>query len=137
MPEYSDWHAYIAKQEQRKRAEQERAKLAAAPVVREHATQAQRVLNHPAWQWFAEQLDSRVTDVVARRAMTTNKMIFGTEMGHELELLKIELNTMDAEIRALKYAQTLCAKAVEMGQEISSTLTGESLRSVAGTSADR
>ena len=118
VPELSDYHAYLAKQEQKKRAEAERAKLAAAPVIREHATQAQRVLNHPAWQWFAEQLDSRVNAVEARRTSTTTKMIFGNEMGHELELLKIELNTMDAEIRALRYAQTLCAKAVDMGKEI-------------------
>ena len=135
MPEYSDWHAYLAKQEQKKRAEQERAKLAAAPVVREHATQAQRVLNHPAWQWFTERLAARVAAVEARRKQTTHTMVFGTEMGHELELLKIQLNTMDAEIRALTYAQTLCANAVEMGNEL---LTGEnSNRSVAGTSADR
>ena len=50
-------------------------------------------------------------------------MIFGTAMGHELELLKIELNTMDAEIAGLRYALSLTSSAVAMGQQIAGELS--------------
>ena len=133
MPEYSDWHAYLAKQEQKKRAEAERAKLAAAPVVKDNAYKARQVLDHPAWQWFAQAIDDRVTHVERTRAMQTNEMIYGSCLGQDLERLKITLNVMDAEIAGLQYALSLCPKAVEMGNDI----TGEFPRSVAGTSADR
>lgn len=128
MPEITDWHSYLAKQEAKKRAEQERQKLAVAPVVRDQAHKAQQVVDHPAWQWFLDQLEGRIKAVESRRTTTMNKMVFGTAMGHELELLKIELNAMDAEIAGLRYAADLAPKTVELGQQYA----GESRQVAAG-----
>lgn len=118
MPEQRDWHAYIAKIEEKKRAEKARTVAATLPIVRDASQKAQQVLDHPAWQWFATQLEARIADIEGGRKAKINSMIYGTQMGHELELLKIELNTMDAEVAGLKYALTLASKAVEIGQQI-------------------
>ena len=48
-------------------------------------------------------------------------------MGHELELVKIELNVMDAEIAGLRYAAGLIPDAIE---------TGGIIRAAAGSVAD-
>ncbi len=132
MPEQNEWHAYLAKQEQRKRAEKAREVAAVAPIVRDTAFKAQQVLDHPAWQWFATQLEARISDIEGGRKAKMNTLVYGTAMGHELELLKIELNTMDAEVAGLRYAVTLAGKAVEMGQQIAGELS-----QVAAGSADR
>ena len=79
---------------------------------------AKTVLDHAGWQMFADALETRVQDIEKKRAVKTRQMIFGTEMGHELELLKIELNTMDAEIAGLKYAAGLIPEAIQTGVDL-------------------
>ncbi len=73
---------------------------------------AQTVLDHPGWQMFADKLATRIKEVEARRAATAQRMVTGTEMGHDLELLKINLNAMDAEIAGLQYAASLIPEAI-------------------------
>jgi hypothetical protein len=55
-------------------------------------------------------------------------MVTGSEMGHDLELLKINLNAMDAEIAGLQYAADLIPKAIKHGQDIA----GEVSQAAAG-----
>ena len=133
MPDIRDWHAHLAVAEKRKREEKQREHMAALPRMRDVSVKAQQVLDHPAWQWYADKLSERIAEIEARRAQTTHKMIFGAEMGHELELLKIVLNVMDAEVAGLRYAATLTSEAVAMGQQIA----GEINTQAAAATADR
>jgi hypothetical protein len=132
MPSAQDWHQYLANEELKKREAKKKEQAAVIPRLREVSTKAQMVLDHPGWQHFADLIESRIKEIESRRYTTTNKMIFGTAMGHELELLKIELNVMDAEIAGLRYAASLMPEAVQIGQQIA----GEMSRAAAG-SADR
>jgi hypothetical protein len=128
MPDIKDWHAHIALEESKKREAKQREQMAVVPRMREVSTKAQMVLDHPGWQHFADLIETRIQEIDVRRAATTKKMIFGTAMGHELELLKIELNVMDAEIAGLRYAASLMPDAVVIGQQIA----GEMSRAAAG-----
>ena len=120
MPEVTDYLRLLAKRKaDEDKAETERIK-SIIPRIREIAEKAQMVVGHPGWQFYADSLETRISEVEKLRKQTTDSMVFGKAMGHELELLKLQLNTMDAEIRALRYAQELIPQAIEQGQRVSS-----------------
>lgn len=131
MPELSDWHAHLAKQESLKREQKQREQLAVLPRLREVTTKAQQVLDSPGWQHFADLLASRMADVRASRATYAERMVTGSEMGAQLELLKLNVNKCDAELAGLQYAASLIPDAVAMGQRIA----GEAAQQAAAASA--
>lgn len=118
VPDHSDWVAYLAREEVRKRQQREKQRASIIPQLRDVAQKAQQVMDHPGWQWYADKIAERVQQVEQMRQQTTQTMVFSTAMGHELELLKIQLNTLDAEMRGLTYAVTLIPQAVKVGQQI-------------------
>mgnify|MGYP001591420056 CR=1 FL=1 len=130
MPNELDWHAYLAKQEsiKRERTRQE----ANIPQLRDVSYKAQQVVDHPGWQYFSDRLTTRIAAIEARRASTTHTMIYSDALGQKLELLKIELNVMDAELAGLKYALNLIPLTVAEGQRIA----GEAEQPAAAASAD-
>src|SRR3990167_2439167 len=127
MPDYA---AYLSIMERRGRMEMAEAKHVhelRMPRLADIAHKAQTVLDHAGWQMFADKLETRIKEVEAKRTATAQRMVTGTEMGHDLELLKINLNAMDAEIAGLQYAASLIPEAVS---------AGVATQSAAGTRAD-
>src|SRR3990167_1885601 len=115
MPDYA---AYLSIMERRGRMEMAEAKHIhelRMPRLADIAHKAQTVLDHAGWQMFADKIETRIKEVESRRAATAQRMVTGTEMGHDLELLKINLNAMDAEIAGLQYAASLIPEAVSAG----------------------
>lgn len=88
------------------------------PRILDMTHKAQMVIDHPGWQQYADQLTSRVAEIRAKRAATAERMVTGTEMGHDLELLKINLNAMDAEMAGLQYALSLIPDTIQAGENI-------------------
>lgn len=88
------------------------------PRIADITHKAQSVFDHAGWQLFADRIESRVQEIEKLRTAKTHAMIFGKAMGHDLELLKIELNTMDAEIAGLRYAAGLIPEAIQAGAEL-------------------
>lgn len=133
MPSLAEYDALM--QLRKENQERERQKQAAAllPRVREVAHKAQTVVDHPGWQWFLDSLETRIKEVEKVRASHVERMIFGKELGQDLERLKIELNTMDAEIKALQYAQSLVTGAIDEGNRIVTGVNGQAAAaSIAG-----
>ncbi len=128
MPDITDYLKLVARKdtEQAKHVHEQRAPI--MPRIMDVTTKAQQVVDHPGWQFFLDKIAQRVTEVEAARATKMHRMVFGAAMGHDLELLKIELNTIDAEIRALKYAVNLVPEVLKVGQEIA----GEHRQAAAG-----
>ena len=126
MPEQSDWHAYLAKQESQKRAQKERERLIALPRIREVTQKAQTVLDHPGWQHFADALETRMVEVKASRAQFAERMVNGSEMGAQLELLKLNVNKCDAELAGLRFAASVIPQTIELGQRIAGGMKGTS-----------
>ena len=118
MPEITDYLKLVARKdsEQAKHIHEQRAPI--MPKIMDVTMKAQQVVDHPGWQFFLDKIAERVTAVEVTRTTKLHQMIFGTAMGHDLELCKIELNTMDAEIRALKYAADLVPQVIKVGQDI-------------------
>ena len=96
------------------------------PRILDMTHKAQMVIDHPGWQQYADQLTSSVAEIRAKRVATAERMVTGTEMGHDLELLKINLNAMDAEMAGLQYALSLIPDTIQ---------AGASLRAAAGSIA--
>lgn len=125
MPEITD---YLKLLEKRKRdeAEAETQRLKSIiPRIRDIAERASTIVGHPGWQWYLDSIQTRVKEVEKLREGHVNRMIFGKELGQDLERLKIELNTMDAEIKALKYAQDIVPQAIEQGQRVTSGVNSQ------------
>ena len=132
MPELSDYQALLARQDAQKKTEHVHELRTLLPRVTEITHKAQSVVDHPGWHLYLDKLETHIQDIERRRVTTTQSMVHGTAMGHELELLKIELNVMDAEIRGLRYAASLAPQMIDLGNQIA---TGVG-RSAAGSSAD-
>lgn len=128
MPELTDFHAMLErrKAEQAKHVHEQRTQL--VPRVKEIAFKAQTVVDHPGYQWFLDMLETRIKEVEQLLDGKKERMWHGSEMGQDLERLKIELNAMDAEVRALRYAQSLIPQAIEQGNRI---VTGVNTRAAA------
>ena len=124
MANINDYLDLMERKQQTEKAQNVHELRTLIPRFIEITHKAQTVLDHAGWQWFADRLETRVQEIEKHRAVKTRQMIFGTEMGHDLELLKIELNVMDAEIAGLKFAAGLIPQAVE---------TGATLRAAAGS----
>ena len=135
MPELTDWIMYQdkVKEEAAKHVHEQRTTL--LPRIKEIAYKSQTVVDHPGWQFFLDAIETRVKEIEGKRQATTQKMIFGTAMGHELELLKIELNVMDAEVAGLRYAASLIPEAVEVGHKIAGVTGQAAAASIAGSRA--
>lgn len=123
MPEQKDWHAYLAAQETQKRERQQRERMAVMPRLRDVTVKAQQVMDHPGWQHFADLLETRMSEVRTQRATYAERMVNGSEMGPQLELLKLNVNKCDAELAGLQYAATLIPQAVKMGQQIAGEMS--------------
>ena len=118
MPDLKDYMALAQRRETEAKAQHIHELRTQLPRIADITHKAKTVLDHAGWQMFADALETRVQDIEKKRAVKTRQMIFGTEMGHELELLKIELNTMDAEIAGLKYAAGLIPEAIQTGVDL-------------------
>jgi len=118
MPELIEYQQLLERRaaEKAKHAHEQRAQV--VPKVRDVAFKAQTVVDHPGWQFYLDSLETRIKEIEKRRIATAERMVSGTEMGKELELLKINLNAMDAEMAGLRFAQTLIPQAIEQGQQI-------------------
>ena len=127
MPELKEYIALAKSIQDKEQTRHVHELRSALPRITDITHKAQTVLDHPGWQFFADSLETRVQAIEQKRAVKTRQMIFGTEMGHELELVKIELNVMDAEIAGLRYAAGLIPDAIE---------TGGIIRAAAGSVAD-
>jgi hypothetical protein len=124
MPDVSDWHAFLAKQETANRAKRAREALQTLPRMAEATQKSQQVLDHPGWQHFADLLTSRIAAVKTTRTGFADRMVNGSEMGAQLELLKLNVNKCDAELAGLHYALSLMPQAVEIGQRIAGEMSG-------------
>ena len=132
MPNEQDWHAHVAKQESLLREQKLRERLVTLPRLREATEKSQQVLDSPGWQHFADLLATRMSEVKASRTGFANRMVNGSEMGPQLELLKLNVNKCDAELAGLQYAASLIPDAVALGQRIA----GEMSQPVAVARAD-
>ena len=124
MPNEQDWHALLAKQEAQKRETQQRERLLTLPRLRDVSVKAQQVIDHPGWQHFADLLATRMAEVSKARASFAERMVNGSEMGPQLELLKLNVNKCDAELAGLQYAASLIPDAVTLGQKIAGEMNG-------------
>ena len=115
MPERTEYLTMMAMREAKQQTQHVYTLRAEMPRLMDVTTKAQMVLDHPGWQQYADGIESRVTAIEKARTAKTHTMIFGKAMGHDLELLKIELNTMDAEIAGLRYALSLIPEAIDAG----------------------
>lgn len=130
MPEHVDYLKLLERRAQNDQAQHVHNLRTVLPKVMEVTHKAQTVVDHVGWQWFLDALATRMKDVERLQAAKREAMIFGKAMGHELELLKIELNTIDAELRALQYASDLIPQAIQHGQDI---VTGVASQAAAGS----
>ncbi len=135
MPEISDYLKLVARKDTEQACHIHEQRAPIMPRIMDVTTKAQQVVDHPGWQFFLDKIAERVTAVEAIRTTKLQQMIFGTAMGHDLELCKIELNTMDAEIRALKYAADLVPQVLKVGQEIAGEHRQVAAGSIAGSRA--
>lgn len=135
MPEFTEYQTLLLRRAQEDFAKKQNMQHLLVPKFREVTHKAQTVVDHPGWQWFLDSLETRKQEVLASKQTHTERMLFGPAMGQDLERLKIELNTMDAEIRAIEYAQGLVPQAITQGQEIiSGVTTGVNTQVAAGAS---
>jgi len=118
VPELSEYQALLERKKAERATREQEQRRAVIPRALDIAHKAQQVVDHPAWQWYLDRVDQRITQIEAARLTKIESMVHGTAMGHELELLKIELNTMEAEAAGLRYAQSLIAEAVKLGHDI-------------------
>ena len=132
MPNLQDYAAFIKRtgDESTRPAHAQRAQI--IPRALDVTQKAQSVVDHPGWQFFLDKIAERVADVERQRASHMHTMIFGPAMGQDLERMKIEMNTMDAELRALKYATDLVPHVLTVGHEF---VTGVVSRVAAGSVA--
>ena len=127
MPNLSDYMNVMERRSRMEMAAVKQSQDAMLPRLADIAHKAQTVFDHAGWQMFADKIETRIKEVESKRAATAQRMVTGTEMGHDLELLKINLNAMDAEIAGLQYAASLIPEAVS---------AGVATQSAAGTRAD-
>ena len=118
MPEITDYLKLLARKngEQARHVHEQRTQI--MPAVLDVTHKAQMVVDHPGWQFFLDKIEERIKDIEGQRGRHMNNMIFGPAMGQDLERMKIELNVMDAEIRALRYAADLVPQVIKVGQEM-------------------
>lgn len=125
MPSLAEFDALMQLRKENQERERRKQVAALVPRVREVAHKAQTVVDHPGWQWYLDSLETRIKEVEQSRASHVERMIFGKELGQDLERLKIELNTMDAEIKALQFAQGLVTGAIAEGNKIVSGVNSQ------------
>jgi len=130
LPNLKDYADLMQRTQQAKVRHVHEQRATIMPAVLDVTHKAQMIVDHPGWQFFLDKIEERVKAVESIRATKMHAMVFGNAMGHDLELLKIELNTMDAEIRALRYAADLVPQVIEVGQTFATGANG----SAAGTS---
>jgi hypothetical protein len=118
VPEYADYLEILKRRAAAKQQDVRHIFEQRMPQLAEVAFKAQTVYDHPGWQLFADKLESRIAEIQTQRDATAERMIKGSELGQALELLKINLNTMDAEIAALRYAASLIPEAIAHGRLI-------------------
>jgi len=127
-----DLKEYIDLLERRNQSEKEHVRHVfeqRMPQIMDITHKAQMVLDHPGWQMYADKIESRIKEIQGKRDATAERMVTGNEMGHDLELLKINLNAMDAEIAGLRYAASLIPQALEIGRDIArSPLAGSTTK---------
>ena len=123
MPDLAEYQELLLRKKAEKAVHVHEQRTLIIPRALDISHKAQQVVDSPGWQWYADAIESRVAEVAGKRAAKSEEMVHGVAMGHELELLKIELNVMDAEVAGLKYAQSLIARAVEIGQEVAGAAT--------------
>ena len=112
MPKYRD---YLELQERTRPIEPKRVEV--LPRLADLTHKAQTVVDHSGWQLLLDGIESRIRTIETKRLQTINRMITGTELGHDLELLKINVSVMDAEIAGLKYASSLIPEVLQQSGE--------------------
>ena len=117
MPERADYIRLTERQAEREQVEHVHKLRTAIPQIMEITEKARTVTEHAGWQFFLDSLETKIAAVETKKATHVKAMLFGPAMGQDLERLKIELNAMDAEINALRYAQTLIPDVLEHGRE--------------------
>ena len=117
MPERADYIRLTERQVERDKAEHVHKLRTAMPQIAEITEKARTVVEHAGWQFFLDSLETKIAAVEAKKATHVKAMLFGPALGQDLERLKIELNAMDAEINALRYAQNLIPEVLEHGRE--------------------
>ncbi len=125
MPNLKDYADLMQRTQQGTARHIHEQRTSVMPAVLDVTHKAQMVVDHPGWQFFLDKVEERVKAVEAMRGTKMHAMIFGNAMGHDLELLKIELNTMDAEIRALRYAADLVPQVIEIGHTFVAGVNGQ------------
>ena len=117
MPDLKDYIRLTDRQAEREKTEHVHKLRSIIPQLTEITEKARTVTEHPGWQYFLDALETKIVAVDAKKATHVKAMLFGPALGQDLERLKIELNAMDAEINALRYAQTLIPDVLEHGRE--------------------
>jgi len=133
MPELAEYQQLLARRAAEKAKHVHEQRTQVIPKLRDVAFKAQTVVDHPGWQFYLDSLETRIKEIEKRRIATAERMVSGTEMGKELELLKINLNAMDAEMAGLRFAQTLIPQAIEQGNSVITGVNGQAAAaSIAG-----
>lgn len=132
MPELSDYQQLLQRRNAEKARHIHEQRTQVMPRVADIAYKAQTVVDHPGWQFYLDALETRIKGIEKRRVATAERMVTGTEMGKELELLKINLNAMDAEMAGLRFAQTLIPEAIKSGNDV---IAGVNSQAAAGSIA--
>ena len=117
MPDIAQYIRLTERQAERDKAEHVHKLRTAMPQITDITHKAQTVTEHAGWQFFLDSLETRIAAVEAKKATHVKAMLFGPALGQDLERIKIELNAMDAEINALRYAQNLIPEVLEHGRE--------------------
>jgi len=118
MPEFSDFLAYSKQVQERAEAKKQREVVAVVPRIREITHKAQSVVDHPGWQWYLDMCESHRVELDVKRKALIERLVTGTDLGRDLEILKINLNTIDAEMAGLAFATSLIPNALEAGNRI-------------------
>jgi hypothetical protein len=88
---------------------------------------AQTVVDHPGWQWFLDQIETKVQTLERERQMYVDRLT-GDEQGQPLDHWKMRFREVSGTIAGLRYAATLIPNAVTLGQ----TIAGELRQAAAG-----
>ena len=88
---------------------------AQADLRRGVASQAQQVVDHPAWQLFLNHLQAVLDNLSSRRDAIQAQIVTGNEVGEMLIVLKMQLREVVAEQRGVTMAMELIPELIKRG----------------------
>lgn len=107
----------------------ERKKLEAIEARKPHlqamvadGRRIQTVIDHPGWQMYVTELETRVGTLRKRREAMAEQMTGDDIVGAELEKLKVQVVRLDGEIKGLKSAVDLVPQVLQQATQAAEAL---------------